>query len=122
MASDLLALTIADLQSILRRRKISPREVIDALRTQIDDVDPKIGAYLSLDFNATLKEAESADVDRPLGGVPIAIKDVISVAGQLCTCRSKILRSYRGAYDATDNQKMRAGRAIPFCETNIDDV
>ena len=121
MASDLLALTIADLQSILRRQEISPREVIDALRTQIDDVDPKIGAYLSLDFNATLKEAESADVDRPLGGVPIAIKDVISVAGQLCTCGSKILRNYRAPYDATVIQKLRAAGAIPFGKTNMDE-
>src|SRR2546423_4787729 len=121
MASDLLALTIADLQSILRRQEISPREVIDALRTQIDDVDPKIGAYLSLDFDATLKEAESADVDRPLGGVPIAIKDVISVAGQLCTCGSKILRNYRAPYDATVIQKLRAAGAIPFGKTNMDE-
>src|SRR5947207_1683588 len=121
MGSDLLALNIADLQSILRRREISSREVIEALRAGIDDVDPKIGAYLSLDFGAAFKEAEKADVDLPLGGVPIAIKDVINVASQPCTCGSKILRNYRAPYDATVIRKLRAAGAIPFGKTNMDE-
>src|SRR5436190_1369355 len=121
MPSDLLALNIADLQSILRRREISPREVIEALRARIDDVDPKISAYLSLDFDAALKEAETANVDLPLGGVPIAIKDVINVAGQPCTCGSKILRNYRSPYDASVIRKLRAAGAIPFGKTNMDE-
>src|SRR6266480_3680924 len=116
---DLLALNIVDLQSILRRREVSPRQVIEELRARIDDVDPKIGAYLSLDFDAALKEAEKVDVDLPLGGVPIAIKDVINVAGQPCTCASKILHGYRAPYDATVIRKLRAAGAIPFGKTNM---
>ncbi len=65
---DLLALSIADLQSLLRRREVSPREVIDALRERIQAVDRDIGAYLWLDIEAAVKEAEHADVDLPLGG------------------------------------------------------
>ena len=118
---DLLALTIADLQPLLRRREISPREVLEALRARIEDVDPKIDAYLSLDFEAALKEAEKANVDLPLGGVPIAIKDLINVAGQPCTCASKILRNYRAPYDATVIRKLRAAGAIPFGKTNMDE-
>ena len=118
---DLLALDIAELQSSLRRREIAPREVLDSLRTRIDDVDPKIGAYLSLDFDAALKEAEAANVYLPLGGVPIAIKDLINVAGQPCTCASKILRNYRATYDATVIRKLRAAGAIPFGKTNMDE-
>src|SRR5216683_4235929 len=99
--SDLPALTIADLQSLLRRKEISPREVINSLRARIENVEPKVDAYLSIDFEAAAKEADKADVDLPLGGVPIAIKDIINVKGQPCTCASKILQGYRATYDAT---------------------
>jgi aspartyl-tRNA(Asn)/glutamyl-tRNA(Gln) amidotransferase subunit A len=119
--TDLPALNIADLQSLLRRREVSAREVIDALRARIEDVDGKIGAYLSLDFEAAAKEAEVANVDLPLGGVPIAIKDIISIAGEPCTCASKILDGYRAPYDATVIQKLRAAGAIPFGKTNMDE-
>ncbi len=118
---DLAALSIADLQSLLRRKDVSPREVVNALRGRIEAVDGQIGAYLSLDVDAAVKEAENANVDLPLGGVPIAIKDIISVMGQPCTCGSKILRGYRATYDATVIQKLRAAGAIPFGKTNLDE-
>ena len=119
--SDLPALTIADLQSLLRRKEVSPREVIDSLRARIENVEPKIDAYLSIDFDAAAKEADKADVDLPLGGVPIAIKDIINVKGQPCTCGSKILANYRSPYDATVIQKLRAAGAVPFGKTNMDE-
>jgi aspartyl-tRNA(Asn)/glutamyl-tRNA(Gln) amidotransferase subunit A len=118
---ELPASNIADLQSLLRRREISPREVLDVLRARIEDVDGKIDAYLSTDFEASAQQAEKADVDLLLGGVPIAIKDIISVAGQPCTCASKILRGYRAPYDATVIRKLRAAGAIPFGKTNMDE-
>src|SRR5205814_5937955 len=118
---DLPALNIADLQSLLRHREVSPGEVLDVLQARIKSVDGKIDAYLSLDFEAAAKEAEKANVDLPLGGVPIAVKDIISVAGQPCTCASKILRSYRAPYDATVICRLRAAGAIPFGKTNLDE-
>lgn len=118
---DLPALSIADLQSLLRRREISAREVIDALRARINAVDAEIGAYLSLDFEAAAREAEKANIGLPLGGVPLAIKDIISVMGQPCTCGSKILQGYKAAYDATVIRKLRAAGAIPFGKTNLDE-
>ena len=118
---DLPALNIADLQSLLRRREVSPREAIDALHARIEAVDPKIDAYLSLDIEAAAKEAEKANVGLPLGGVPLAIKDIINVMGQPCTCGSKILQGYRATYDATVIQKLRAAGAIPFGKTNLDE-
>ena len=119
--SDLPALTIADLHSLLRRKEVSPREALESLRTRIEQVEPKIDAYLSIDFDAALKEAETADVDLPLGGVPIAIKDIINVAGRSCTCGSKILATYRSPYDATVIEKLRAAGAIPLGKTNMDE-
>jgi aspartyl-tRNA(Asn)/glutamyl-tRNA(Gln) amidotransferase subunit A len=121
IATDLPALTIADLQGLLRRREVSPREVIDALHARITAVEPEIEAYLSLDLDAARKAAEKADVNLPLGGVPIAIKDIISVAGQPCTCASKILQNYRALYDATVIRKLKAAGAIPFGKTNMDE-
>jgi aspartyl-tRNA(Asn)/glutamyl-tRNA(Gln) amidotransferase subunit A len=119
--NDLPALSIAELQSLLRRREVSSREVINALRKRIEAVDVDLGAYLSLDIEAATKEAEDANVDLPLGGIPIAIKDIINVMGQPCTCASKILNGYRAPYDATVIQKLRAAGAIPFGRTNLDE-
>src|SRR5437667_3304665 len=119
--SDLPALTISELQSLLRRKEVSPREMLDALCARIESVEPKIDAYLSIDFDAAAKEADKVDVDLPLGGVPIAIKDIINVKGQPCTCGSKILANYRSPYDATVIQKLRAAGAVPFGKTNMDE-
>src|SRR3984893_19590145 len=119
--ADLPALSIANLQALLRRREVSPRDVLEALRARIEENDPKIDAYLSLDFEAALKEAEKVDVNLPLGGVPIAIKDIINVVGQPCTCGSKILANYRAMYDATVIRKLRAAGAIPFGKMNMDE-
>jgi aspartyl-tRNA(Asn)/glutamyl-tRNA(Gln) amidotransferase subunit A len=119
--ADLPALTIADLQSVLRRKEVSPREVLESLRVRIESVEPKIDAYLSIDFEAARKEAEKVDVNLPLGGVPIAVKDIINVKGQPCTCGSKILGNYHSPYDATVVKRLRAAGAIPLGKTNMDE-
>src|SRR3954462_15504883 len=121
MTQQLPALTIAELQKQLRARAISPIEALDAVRTRISAIDPKIDAYLSYDYEAAVAEAEKADVELPLGGVPIAIKDVINVRGQPCTCASKILRGYTAPYDATVIERLRAAGGIPFGRTNMDE-
>src|SRR5215468_7807566 len=118
---DLPALGIADLQLLLRRKEVSAREVITALGTRIEAVDGEVGAYLSLDIDAAIREANDANVGLPLGGVPLAIKDIISVTGQPCTCGSRILQGYRAIYDATVIRKLRAAGAIPFGKTNLDE-
>jgi len=115
------ALNIGELQALLRRREVAPKMVIEALHDRITEADGKIGAYLSFDFEAAIKEAEKADVNLPLGGIPIALKDIISVAGQPCTCGSKILANYKAIYDATVVKKLRAAGAIPFGKMNMDE-
>jgi aspartyl-tRNA(Asn)/glutamyl-tRNA(Gln) amidotransferase subunit A len=119
--AELTALSIADLQRLLRRKEVSPVEALDALIERIHQVDEKVGAYLSVDEKSARAEAERADVNLPLGGVPLAIKDLINVSGQPCTCGSKILGSYRAPYDATVVQKLRRAGAIPFGKTNLDE-
>src|SRR5215468_1730902 len=98
---ELPALSIVEVQDLLRRREVSPGEVLEALEERISVVDGKIGAYLRHDFATALTETEKADVHLPLGGIPIALKDLINVEGQQCTCGSKILNGYRAPYTAT---------------------
>ncbi len=118
---DLRVLSIVELRDLLYRREISPAEALQALEERINTVDPKIGAYLVHDLAVATTEAEKADVTLPLGGIPIAIKDLINVEGQQCTCASKILRGYRAPYSATVIEKLRAHGAIPFGRMNMDE-
>ena len=115
--AELPGLTIVELQRLLRAREIAPREILQALHERIESVEPKIAAYLSRDLDAAIADAENADVNLSLGGIPLAIKDVISVEGQPCTCGSKILRNYRALYDATTVSRLKAAGAIPFGKT-----
>jgi aspartyl-tRNA(Asn)/glutamyl-tRNA(Gln) amidotransferase subunit A len=121
MNQEITSQSVAGLQKLLRAREVSPREVIEALVAQIAAVDPQVGGYLGQDLDETLRLADAADVTLPLGGIPIAVKDVISVAGQLCGCASKILAGYRAPYDATAIARLRQAGAIPFGRTNMDE-
>jgi aspartyl-tRNA(Asn)/glutamyl-tRNA(Gln) amidotransferase subunit A len=118
---DLTALSLSELQQKLRSREVAPGEALQALEDRITRVDPKVQGYLSRNFETAKQLAASADVSLPLGGVPIAIKDVINVEGEPCTCASKILRGYTATYDATVIRKLRAAGAIPFGRTNMDE-
>ena len=119
--ADLPFLTVTELQGRLRAGELSPREVLDALAARIQAADGTVHAYLSTDLELARREAETADVNLPLGGVPIAIKDVISVAGQPCGCASHILDGYVAPYDATCVARLRAAGAIPFGRLNMDE-
>src|SRR3984957_10033089 len=118
---DLADLTVTALREQLRTRAASPLEALDALERRIAAVDPHIRGYLHRDLEQARVLAANADVTLPLGGVPIAIKDVLNVKGQPCTCASKILRGYVAPYDATAIARLRAAGAIPFGRTNMDE-
>ena len=118
---DLTALSIVELQARLRSKEVSPAESLAALEARIAKVDPLIHGYLSRDLAAAQRLAETADVSLPLGGVPIAIKDVINVKGEPCTCGSQILHGYTATYDATVIERLRAAGAIPFGRANMDE-
>ena len=121
MSPELPFLTVTELQGKLRAREVSPREVVDSLAARIEHRDPALHGYLSFDLETAQREADAADVNLPLGGVPVAIKDVLSVAGQPCGCASKILAGYRAPFDATAVARLRAAGAIPFGRTNMDE-
>jgi aspartyl-tRNA(Asn)/glutamyl-tRNA(Gln) amidotransferase subunit A len=114
-------LSVAELQQRLRQKELSPVEALDALEARITKVEPGLHAYLSRDYARARALAEKADVTLPLGGVPIAIKDVINVTGEPCTAASKILQGYIAPYDATVIARLRAAGAIPYGRCNLDE-
>jgi len=119
--SSLFSLSVSELQAQLRSKAVSPVEAIEALENRIAAIDPAICGYLARDYQAALAAAKIADVSLPLGGVPIAIKDVINVKGEQCTCGSKILKGYSAPYDATVITRLKAAGAIPFGRANMDE-
>lgn len=115
-------LTITQLRAAYLAGDCSPAEVLTSLASEIDRKDPQIGGYLSYDLERALKDAAGVDLSLPLGGVPIAIKDLINVDGHPCSCASKILHGkYTAPYDATVIRKLREAGAIPFGRTNMDE-
>ena len=117
----LSSLTVHEAQDLLRRKEISPKEIVKDLVRRIEQVDGAVHGYLSFDPERALRDAEQADVSLPLGGIPISIKDVVSVQGHPCGCASKILQGYVAPFDATVIRKLRAAGAIPFGRTNMDE-
>jgi aspartyl-tRNA(Asn)/glutamyl-tRNA(Gln) amidotransferase subunit A len=118
---DIPSLTIPELRHKLSSGEIKPREVVEKLISRVKEVDPKLKAYLHLDYDQARESADTANTALPLGGVPIAIKDVINVKGDPCTCASKILEGYIAPYDATVITKLREAGAILFGRTNMDE-
>jgi len=118
---EVTSLAAHEIQALIRAGKISPKEVIEALARRIEEVDPMIHGYLSHDVDRAIAEAEKVDINLPLGGVPISIKDVINVKDHPCGCASKILEGYVAPYDATVIARLRVAGAVPFGRVNMDE-
>lgn len=118
---DLAGLTIVKARRMIRAGELSPVALLDAVNAAIEKTDGEIGGYLSRDYQRARAEAVKTDPSLPLGGIPVAIKDVINVEGEPCGCASKILTGYTAPYDATVIAKLRAAGAIPFGRTNMDE-
>lgn len=118
----LAASSLATLRRQLTAGEITPRDLVQDALDQITARDSDIGAFLSVDPDTALAEADQVDLSLPLGGLPIAIKDNINVHGQPCTCASKFLKdAYTAPYDATAISNLRKAGAIPFGRANLDE-
>jgi aspartyl-tRNA(Asn)/glutamyl-tRNA(Gln) amidotransferase subunit A len=123
-------LTISALTAQLARREISARELTQACLDQIARVDGTIHAFISHNPADALAQADAADrelaagvtfAQKPLLGIPIAIKDVLAVKDHPLNCGSKILGKFISPYDATVIEKLKAAGAVVFGRLNMDE-
>jgi len=125
--ADLHKCTISELLNKLSAGECTSVQIVNDVLSAIDTVDEKIGAYLTINRESALKQAHAADEkrkageDRPMLGIPVAIKDLINVKGQPCTCSSKILEGYTALYDATVISKLRDAGAVLLGRVNMDE-
>ncbi|MEI8120534.1 MAG: Asp-tRNA(Asn)/Glu-tRNA(Gln) amidotransferase subunit GatA [bacterium] len=120
-------LTIHEVLEKLQRRECRSEDVVYSVLEAIRRTDPQLNGYLSVNEEAALAQARAADAARLNGGtgrllgVPLAVKDVLNVKGQSCTCGSKILKGYVAPYDATAIARLRAEGAVFLGRTNMDE-
>ena len=127
---ELYQLGIKDAQAGLAKGEFSSVELVQSIIDRYHAKNGEVGAYLTFDEEGALKAAAEADANRRIDestnrkitfGVPIAIKDLINVEGQPCTCASKILKGYVSPYDATVVRRLKANGFIPCGRVNMDE-
>jgi len=120
-------LTIDELSAKLSKGECTSVDIVHDLLAAIDAVDGKVGAYLVIDREDALAQAGNADdrraagESRPMLGIPVAIKDLLNVKGQPCTCSSNILKGYTAPYDATVIARLREAGAVLLGRVNMDE-
>jgi len=125
---ELSKLTMRQAAAALAAKECSSVELCGNYLDRAARLDPKLGAFLHLDRADVLAQAADADQRRrsgaalgPFDGVPIAIKDNMTVKGQPCTCASKILANYTATYDATAVRKLKENGLVLFGRANMDE-
>ena len=125
---NLFALTVHELHSMLKARKVSCREVTQAVLDRISALDGQVRAYVTLTGDQALEAARAVD-ERialgeemgPLTGIPAAIKDNICTRGTPTTCSSRILYNFVPPYDATVVEWLAKAGAVMIGKTNLDE-
>ena len=126
--TDFYRLTIHEVHEKLRTREVSSQELVQSLYKRIEEVDPKIRAYLTLTKDLAFAQAKAADTQfegrrstHPLTGIPLAIKDNICVKGVRTTCASKFLADFVSLYDATVIGGLGAAGYVLLGKSNMDE-
>src|SRR3989338_3886068 len=121
-------LTIKKFHEGLLKKEFSALEMTQAFFDRIETKDPEIGAYLSLNKDLAVRQAEQADLKiakdeqvSMLAGVPLAIKDNMLIEGLPATAASKILKDYTASYDANVIKKLKSSGAVFLGKTNMDE-
>jgi len=125
---ELQNLTIKNFYEGLKNKKFKALEIVQAFLKSIKKENEKINAYLFLNEENAIKQAENIDLKIAQGkeinflnGAPLAIKDNILIKDLPCTASSKILENYIASYDATVIQKLKEKNAIFLGKTNLDE-
>ena len=103
-------------------------EILEAALARTAEVEPAVGAYLGLWADEARARARAIDgrvaageAVGPLAGVPVALKDNLSLEGHALTCGSKILEGYVAPYTATAVSRLLAAGAVPVGRANMDE-
>jgi aspartyl-tRNA(Asn)/glutamyl-tRNA(Gln) amidotransferase subunit A len=130
--TDLAFASIEEVARLYRKRKVSPVEVTKLMIARIEQLNPKLNAYITVTAELALAQAKKAEAelfapggrkgyrDRgPLHGIPISLKDNIYTAGIRTTAGSKILKDFVPLHDAEVWTKLRGAGAILLGKTNL---
>lgn len=117
---------IERLAPLLAKWKLSPVELVDAFLARIEQLNPKLNAYITVTAESAREAARAAEQEiahkryrGPLHGIPIALKDNIHTRGVRTTAGSKVLGDFVPAEDATVAARLREAGAILLGKTNM---
>lgn len=124
---DLIKLTLTEVRDAIAGKKVSSREVTEAVYKRIEETSD-LNTFITLCRESALKAADLADARIARGeklgaleGVPIVLKDNISLEGERLTCGSKFLDNYIAPFDATVAKKLKAAGAVIVGKANMDE-
>lgn len=123
----MLDFTLSELIKKLQSKEINTVDLANFCLDNIQSRDPKIGAFLTLSEETTIKQAEEANEKilkedtSILTGIPIAVKDNISTKNIKTTAASKVLEDYIPFFDATVVESLKRQGALFLGKTNLDE-
>ncbi len=126
--TDIVRMTATQLVEEMAQGNLTSAEITRAHLDRIAEVDQDIHAYLHVDREGALATAAEADAARntgadlpPLAGVPVAVKDVMTMRGVPTTAGSRILEGWLPPYDATVVASLRRNLMPILGKTNMDE-
>jgi aspartyl-tRNA(Asn)/glutamyl-tRNA(Gln) amidotransferase subunit A len=125
--AELTELTISQALAGLHARDFSAVDLTQAYLDRIEQLEPAIHAFITLTPDQALDAARAADEaraqgdERPLLGIPVAIKDVLSTKDVQTTCGSHILEGYTPVFTATAIQRLFDSGAVMLGKANMDE-
>ncbi len=114
-------LSLVEMAELVRKRQVSPLELVDAHLQQIEKHNPAVNAFvIRMDEQAreAARQAENATHIGPLHGVPVTVKDSYDMDGHPTACGSRFFQSLRARSDAAAVQRLRDAGAIILGKTN----
>jgi aspartyl-tRNA(Asn)/glutamyl-tRNA(Gln) amidotransferase subunit A len=115
------------LSGLLAAKKISSAELTREFLARINKLNPDLNAFITLNEEASVAEARTADEciargkAQPLTGIPIAHKDIFCTQGWLTTCGSKMLSNFVAPYDAHVVSRCKDAQMVILGKTNMDE-
>ncbi|HEX5628393.1 MAG TPA: amidase, partial [Usitatibacteraceae bacterium] len=119
--------TLPELSALLRDRKVSSEELARLFLARIEELDPALNAFITVDAQKALAAARAADARiargeaGPLTGIPIAHKDLFCAKGWKTTCGSRMLADWVAPYDAHVVEQFDRAGAVLLGKTNMDE-